>query len=127
MPGGRPPLYSSPEELEKMVDDYFEKTEKVTLAGLAVHLGMGRRTLYEYDKKDKYLHIIKKARERVEAWYEELALFGERPTGVIFALKNMGWKDRIDTTSGDKPIEPTKVDLSGLDADTLRKLKEQAK
>lgn len=97
MPAGQPPLYSSPEELEKMVNDYFEKTEKVTLAGLAVHLGMSRSSLYNYAERDQYLDIIKKARQKIESRYEEKMIYDDKPTGVIFALKNMGWRDRTET------------------------------
>ena len=105
-PGGRPPLWTDPEVLQKLVDNYFENQEKVTLAGLAEALGIARSTLYDYDKKDEFSYIIKKARQKVEKRYEDYLIYSGTPTGVIFALKNMGWADnaKTDFTSGGKPI-----------------------
>lgn len=90
----RPLKYDTPEKLQTAVDLYFDKEEKPTLAGLAYELGINRQTLYNYENKDQFLDIIKKARERVEASYEGRLIYGSNPTGVIFALKNMGWKDK---------------------------------
>lgn len=106
MPGGRPTNYQNPEELQRLVDDYFDTENQPTLAGLAVHLGLSRKTLYNYAERDEFLHIIKKAREKVEALYEKRAIYGDKQvTGVIFALKNMGWSDRQDITSGEEKIQ----------------------
>jgi hypothetical protein len=113
--GGRPPIWSNPNELKGLVDMYFETTTRWTLAGLAVFLGIDRKTLYNYEDKDEFFHIIKNARDRVEAIYEERAIYENNPTGVIFALKNMGWTDRLATdhsTLGEKitpPIEWVKT------------------
>ncbi len=93
-PGGRPLRFESPEELQTQVDIYFSTTERITLAGLALALDISRATLYNYEEKDEFLDIIKKARERVEAKYEERLLYENNPTGVIFALKNMNWQDK---------------------------------
>lgn len=117
-PVGRPPLYSSPDELQTLVDEYFENTDKVTLAGLADHIGISRKSLYNYEDKDDFLHIIKKAREKVERHYEELTIYGDKPTGVIFALKNMGWKDRIDQTTDDKPLQKENITVQIVNATT---------
>jgi hypothetical protein len=96
--GGRPMKFKTANELQKSVDEYFEKESHITLAGLAVHLGIARSTLYEYNEKDKFSDILKKAREKVEAHYEELMIYRlQNQTGPIFALKNMGWKDKTET------------------------------
>lgn len=103
--GGRPLKWKNPKVLKKLVDEYFENnTINKTLSGLANYLNITRSTLYEYDKKDKFSDIIKTARSRIETIYEERLVYGDRPTGVIFALKNMGWKDRSDLTTDDKEI-----------------------
>lgn len=92
--GGRPSLWVNPEVLAKLVDEYFENETQPTLAGLAYSLGISRSTLYNYENKDEFLDIIKKARRKVEKEYEKHLVYTDRPTGVIFALKNMGWADR---------------------------------
>ena len=105
MAGGRPPIWKDPIELDKLVDEYFLSTQRPTLSGLAVYLGIDRQTLYNYKEKDEFFDIIKKATAKVESIYEERAIYENNPTGVIFALKNMGWTDRIandHTTGGEK-------------------------
>ena len=106
----RPLKYRSEEELQKAIDDYFNSNDRVTLAGLAVHLGIDRRTLYNYGEREDYGGIIKKARDRVEATYEERLIYESNPTGVIFALKNMNWKDKHETEhSGTLTVNRPKV------------------
>lgn len=95
--GGRPPIWTSAKVLQKLIDNYFESEKRPTLAGLAYALDISRATLYNYEKKSKFLDTIKKARRRIEKIYEEYLIHHERPTGVIFALKNMGWADKTET------------------------------
>jgi DNA-binding XRE family transcriptional regulator len=95
--GGRPPIWEDPIELKELVFDYFNENNEPTLAGLAEAIGIARSTLYEYEKKDRFSDIIKKARRKVEAIYEHRLVYGKQPTGVIFSLKNMGWTDKTET------------------------------
>jgi hypothetical protein len=120
---GRPMIWKSPEELQKLVDDYFQSTERWTLSGLAVHIGICRKTLYNYESKDDFLHIIKKARDKVESIYEERAIYENNPTGVIFALKNMGWTDKLSTDHTTKG-ESLNFDINKLSDNELRLLAE---
>jgi hypothetical protein len=103
-PVGRPAIWTDPKVLEKFISQYFENQKRPTLAGLAVALDIDRQTLYNYAKKDEFFDIIKKARDKVEAIYEEKLVYETNQTGVIFSLKNMGWKDRSDITTNDKDI-----------------------
>ena len=114
--GGRPPFYSDPDELQKKIDTYFiacpdEKEISVglerikipvfTICGLAYHLGFeSRQSFYAYEDKLEFSYIIKRARLRIEKNYEQNLQFNN-PTGSIFALKNMDWKDKseIDHTN----------------------------
>lgn len=93
---GRPPLWKDPADLKALVDSYFESTDRPTLSGLAVFLGTDRHTIYNYKEKDNFFHIIKEATDKVSAAYEERLIYENNPTGVIFALKNMGWKDKTE-------------------------------
>jgi len=108
-PEGRPPIWTDPLELKQLVFDYFttgKGKDRPTLAGLALALKIDRKTLYNYEKKDEFFYIIKEARERVETIYEDRLVYESQPTGVIFALKNMGWADNqnIDHRTLGKPI-----------------------
>lgn len=107
--GGRPNIWNDEIKLQKSIDNYFESTAEPTLSGLANWLGMSRETLNQYKDKTKFSDIIKRSRSMIEGIYEKELIYGKKqPTGVIFALKNMGWKDRTDVTSDDKPL-PTPI------------------
>lgn len=110
---GRPLLFKSAAQLEKKINEYFDacdnrivevlsmgKVVKVKspapygMAGLAYHLGMERRTLINYGKRDKFFLTIRKARARVEKDIEN-RLMEANTTGAIFNLKNnFGWEDK---------------------------------
>lgn len=121
--GGQPPFYSSPDEMGAEIDKYIEHVkgewhmedkpgknggifptkvwdrypEPITITGLCLFLGFeSRQSFYDYEKREGFSYIIKKARMIVENGYEK-RLSNDIPgsaTGAIFALKNMGWKDQ---------------------------------
>jgi len=126
-PGGRPKLYDSPEQLQADIEEYFtncdnrlvqgydDKTnsqfayispEPYTMSGLALALGMDRKSLLNYSKDEKFFPAIKAARNRVESDVERRLMEGKATTGAIFNLKNnFDWKDKSETdvtTGGDK-------------------------
>jgi len=119
-PGGRPPLFETPEELENIIEEYFAscipefekdaegnvlttskgypivKHNPYTLTGLALAIGfVSRQSIYDYEERnDQFSYIIKKARLRCENWVEKALLSGTiAPAAGIFPLKNYGWKD----------------------------------
>lgn len=106
-PGGRPALYNNPEDLREAIESYFEQVEgqPITITGLCLFLGFeSRQSFYDYEKREGFSYIIKKARLRVENHYEMSAQFAKQPTFHIFALKNMGWSDKQEhdhTTKGE--------------------------
>jgi len=110
MPGGRPRHFDTAEELEKRIDEFFLTQERLTITGLAYFLGFeSRQSIYDYEKEGEFSYLIKKARLRVEQYYEE-NLFSNNVSGSIFALKNMGWSDRVETNQNVK-LEGGKVTI----------------
>jgi len=107
---GRPPAFVNDEELQELVDLYFQEleyqddkgntfTKPATITGIALRLGFcSRQSFYDYEKKSEFTYTVKKARLRVEESYEN-HLFGKSSTGAIFALKNMGWTDKMEVES----------------------------
>lgn len=115
---GRPPLYETVEELEALIDAYFDKCDSntrteimwngkqselveikdpipYTMSGLAVAIGINRQSLLNYEKKSEFFGTIKEARGRVEADQERRLIKGGSPVGAMFALKNnFSWQDR---------------------------------
>ena len=121
--GGRPPKYKTPQELQEAVDEYFEscwfekvtesedqETHKIetsvvryqqrpyTIAGLAYHLDMTTQGVREYQAKDEFSCIIKRAKQKIEMNIEETLVTAKNATGAIFWLKNhAGYRDKTET------------------------------
>lgn len=113
--GGKPLKWSTPEELEELIEKYFkecdEKEKPYTITGLCLVLDTTRATLMNYqdcmeidwlkrvddEVKRRYVNAIKRAKARCEN-YAEIQLLDpnckKSPIGSIFALKNYGWTDR---------------------------------
>jgi hypothetical protein len=114
--GGRPPTFESADQLADAINDYFANgvTERKvligkgeaarietipvpTITGLCYHIGFeSRQSFYDYELKDGFSYTIKRARLFIEKEYEEQLTVGNT-VGAIFALKNMGWRDKVET------------------------------
>jgi hypothetical protein len=110
---GRPKIISDKDEADKRIDGYITDCEEqdtpVTLTGLCIALGFNSKdTFYNYAKDPAFSDSIKRARLYIENAYEK-RLHGNSPTGSIFALKNMDWKDQKDL-KGDLTVR----DATGL-------------
>jgi len=109
-PNGRPPLFTSKEQVEEILTAYFIELNnpdnftpagfmkrKPTVCGLALALGMARMTLLEYAKKGEFSDTVMKYKTMVEEALEQ-RLDGTSPTGAIFNLKNnFSWRDTSET------------------------------
>lgn len=113
---GRKRIFEDEIEMQNAINDYFingvrEKKIVVgkgaaakvvivpvpTISGLCYHIGFeSRQSFYDYEKYPAFSYTVKRARLFIEREYEE-QLQGGNPTGAIFALKNMGWKDKVET------------------------------
>lgn len=111
--GGRPAHFETPEQLHAKAMEYFEhcesNREKVTVTGLCLFLGFSSRSsLDDYEKRgDEFSYIIKRSRLAVENSYETSG-----QTIDIFALKNMGWKDKSEmgfTDTEGNDVAPVQV------------------
>ena len=112
---GRPAIFETDEQLTSAIDDYFNngiRQRKVvigkppnqtielipvpTITGLAYHIGFeSRQSFYDYEERPEFSYTIKRARLFIEREYEEQLTMGNT-TGAIFALKNMGWRDKTE-------------------------------
>jgi hypothetical protein len=94
----RPRKYDTTEELDEAIQSYFDEAKMdVTIPGLAYHLGFeSRQSIYDYKENEIFSYSIKRAVLKIESIYAA-KLSGQNVTGIIFALKNMGWKDKTET------------------------------
>lgn len=133
--GGRPLAFKTVKELEDAIELYFltdayivvgaaeegkepPKMFAPTMSGLALSLGVDRRTVTNYANKDEFFPAIKKARSRVEVALEQ-GLYGKNVTGLIFNLKNnFAWcdKNEIAHTSPDGSMSHKGVDAALVSA-----------
>lgn len=120
--GGRPPVFTSVEEMQEKIDAYFEEckghpltdeegniiTNKagmpiivgerpLTITGLALALGFTtRQSLLNYESKPEFLDTIKKAKSKVEQYAEERLFDKDGANGAKFSLANnfKGWAEK---------------------------------
>ena len=109
----RPRLFPDLEEFEILVDGYFadceKKKKRPNHIGLANHLGVLRRTLNDYSRKEGYSEVLEMAKQLIEEQRVDMLFDGKAHTaGVIFDLvNNYGWKNpahREHTGPGGGPI-----------------------
>ena len=117
---GRPSIYDDPKEMQKDIQEYFDscwqykfnsngevvideygnpiwiQTKPYTMSGLARAIGMDRRTLLNYEKKDKFFPTIQEARKKIEEYAESRLYDRDGNRGAIFNLQNnfKGWEDK---------------------------------
>tara|TARA_R110000772_G_scaffold63143_1_gene141577 strand:+ start:2852 stop:3241 length:390 start_codon:yes stop_codon:yes gene_type:complete len=106
---GKPLAFETVEDLSKAIDNYFKSDAYIpdkegnpeylpTVSGLALSIGVDRRTIVNYSNREEYFPTIKKARARIEA-FVETRLYGNNVTGCIFNLKNnFDWKDKSEVS-----------------------------
>lgn len=116
--------YKTIKQLDTAVDVYF--SEKViiqdkTVAGLCLHLGFESKDIFlNVDKYgQQYKEVLKRAKLKMEKYYEE-KLIGNRVTGSIFALKNLGWSDK---DKDDTKTQNTQVIIVKFGDDEKKKVK----
>lgn len=128
---GRPPKYENPEDMQKLIVEYFNECEaegkKPTVSGLGYILGLTRRQILEYENcidndnvfarfddsvKLRFRNTIKDAKAFIENCLEDKLINGNTtPIGLIFALKNnYGWVDKQEIEQTNKNIEITLED-----------------
>jgi hypothetical protein len=102
---GRPMTYATEEELRTAIEEYFNSLivsvcdengvvigskwrNKPTVGGMAVYLGIDRSTLHRYSKSDPFYTTIKKAKDLIHSFNEQMLTEGKNPVGAINTLIN---------------------------------------
>jgi hypothetical protein len=96
--GGMHSDYTDPALMQDKIDEYFRIDKVPTVPGLAYHLGFcDKKSLCDYEAKEVFQYSIKRAKLRIETFNaKQLHEKQGNVSGVIFTLKNMGWKDQQD-------------------------------
>lgn len=129
---GRPPKFKNKEEMQKLIDQYFEKcngevlkdndgetvlnknglpiiinAKPPTITGLALALGFqSRQSLLNYQGKKEFLDTITKAKLQVEEYTESRLFDRDGVNGAKFSLEhNFKWNStNNDTSSSEIPL-----------------------
>ena len=97
-------------DFEDRAEEYFKNCEedgiKPTFAKLIIHIGFrSKASFYSYRKDPLYAEICEWCRLMIEGEYEQQLANGRGDGGVVFALKNFGWKDKQEIAN--KNVEMT--------------------
>jgi len=121
--GGRPRKISDSSEFDRLTDEYIERCREnsapITWTGLALYLGFSsRQAIDEYASYEGFSDSVKRAKLLVENAYET-RLYTSSPAGPIFALKNMGWSDKLshEHSGPDGGPIPTQINIHLIKAD----------
>jgi hypothetical protein len=90
--------YEDAGELKEKIEEYFNTVniKDQCGAGLCLFLGICRKTYYNYLKGsngEEIAEAIEWAQTRLENKYALDLNWKPNPTGPIFALKQLGWRD----------------------------------
>lgn len=119
---GRPPKFDSPEQMQVLIDKYFEDCKgsilynddgspvldkygnaviidahPPTVTGLALALGFNTRlSLLNYQAKPNFVNTVSRAKSRVEQYAEERLFDKDGANGAKFSLANNweGWREK---------------------------------
>jgi hypothetical protein len=83
------------EKIEKLEEGPgFTEDIHPTVSGLAIYLGLSRRTLINYEGREEFFPTIEGAKARVESYLDQRT-YHPNNNGVQFNLKNnFKWKDK---------------------------------
>lgn len=146
MPAGRPPFYNTVDEMQKIIDEYFDSrkaplidkkglplldkdnmpimvdTKPCTVTGLALALGFtSRQALLNYQDKEEFVDAITRAKFRCQEYAETRLYDKDGANGAKFSLQNnFSWVDKQEVAATNLNINE---DVSNLtDAEIENKL-----
>ena len=106
--------------MAQKIQEYFdmcdEEERPYTMSGLANQLGISKETLCEYQNKEMFGNLIKRAKQVIEQSLEEQLYRLGNNSGIIFNLKNnYGWKDQQEIkTTNEVNISPLESAMEKL-------------
>lgn len=138
-PVGRPPMFESAEQMQELIDKYFEECDgkpfldkdgtpmrnkygkiikddrrPYTITGLALALGFNsRQALLNYEGKEEFYDTIRRAKARVERYAEERLYDKDGSNGAKFSLANnfKGWSEKQQIEGSINTKQEIRVEL----------------
>jgi hypothetical protein len=143
--GGRPLKFATPQILQEKINAYFEKCkgtmlektsgkdyvvtveEPPTLAGLAYFLDCDSETITNYEERDGFFEVVRRAKEYIQ-WKQQVGgLVGQLDAGLVkfAAERQFGWKSLSKIEVESKSDQAVNEILSKLGFDSLDDLAEK--
>lgn len=99
---GRPPIWETQEQLDEVISEYFADQmdddgrwiKPPTISGMALYLGVDRKTIVNYGKKEAFFHTIARARRICENFVETRLLTQNNNNLKFVAINNYDWKEK---------------------------------
>jgi len=138
-PGGRPPTFANPEDMQKLIDQYFKDCEgemwlddngepivtkygplykkqpkPPTVTGLALALGFtSRQALLNYQAKPAFVDTVTRAKARIEEYVETRLFDKDGVNGAKFSLINnfKGWRDKQEVDLANTGDKPFDITI----------------
>lgn len=151
---GRPPMYSSVDQITGLIEKYFKDcqgvllknkddevvmdklgqpvyigAEPATVTGLALALGFNtRQGLITYEGKAEFQDAITQAKTRCQRYAEKRLYDSQGSNGAKFSLmNNFGWRDKQEVESINTNINADITDMTDEElAEQVRKMREAA-
>ncbi len=120
-PVGRPTDYPGDAPMQKMIDMYLrecrEKSNLPTRCGVAVYFGVCKATIDNWEKDHaEFLGALGRLKMMQEEALINKGLTNEYNSTItkLMLSSNHGYKERSDTTSDGKPIQPAIVNFADV-------------
>ena len=90
--------YRSPAVLREMINSYFDECDALdipyTISGLCLSIGYSRGRFLSTNDDNELGDVVSQAKLLIEQQIEYRLSKDDKPAGLVFALKNLGWDDR---------------------------------
>ena len=120
---GRPTKYS--DDMQEKAYQYVRNHDSrvPTTAGLAIHLGVRRSTLYEWAKNvQEFSDTLEELQDRQEVLLVDGGLSGEFNSGITrVMMANHGYREKteVDNLSSDGSMTPQKIERIIVQAENI--------
>lgn len=133
-PSFQPRCFKSAEDMSKEIEGYFKSLTapvfddkgiqigvrwigKPTVGGLAVYLAVDRKTVFNYSKSDEFSTLLKRAKDIIHSFNEQMLADGRNCIGAINTLVNL--RDGWVSDQKNIQIEPKLPDNGAKSADEI--------
>ena len=125
--GGRPPIFNTPQELEKKIADYLDWEDKqkrpdsysgmgkgvYTLSGCALFLGFASKSsMDDQSKRDvEFSNVVSRFKLFMAHWNEQKMYWGGTYMAAQFWLRNHGGYSDESTVNQNQRVTEMKIDV----------------